>query len=66
MMVLLGAGLDDPVEFVLCWTPGGETVGGTGHLIRAARSYGIPVYNLFHSTALDHLRRELALDGTLR
>lgn len=44
--VLLGADLDSPATFFLCWTPGGETVGGTGHAIRVALAHGIPVVNL--------------------
>lgn len=65
MMILLGENLDDPVEFVVCWTPLGQAIGGTGHTIRAAQASGIRVYNLFHETAIDHLYRELSLDGTL-
>lgn len=33
----------DPVRFVLCWTPGGESGGGTGQAIRLAKHYGIEV-----------------------
>jgi hypothetical protein len=33
-------------SFVLCWTLGGEEVGGTSQAIRIAKSKGIPVYNL--------------------
>lgn len=34
------------VKFIICWTPGGEVVGGTGQALRIAASMGIPVYNL--------------------
>lgn len=43
---VLGVNLDDPVKFVLCWTPGGEDVGGTAQALRLARAYGIYVLNL--------------------
>lgn len=49
---ILGAGLDSPVDFVVCWTPdGAETetstkTGGTGQAIRIAVAMDIPVYNL--------------------
>lgn len=39
-------------KFVVCWTPDGavektsRTTGGTGHAIRLANAYGIPVFNL--------------------
>lgn len=45
--VLLGKDLASPVDFVVAWTPGGEEVGGTGHALRVAKHYGIPVFNLY-------------------
>ena len=45
--VLLGRDLSLPVDFVVAWTPGGEEVGGTGHALRVARHYNIPVFNLY-------------------
>ena len=44
--VILGPGLDRPVDAVVAWTPGGKDVGGTGVSIRIARAHGIPVLNL--------------------
>ena len=44
--ILLGADLDDPVDFVLAWTESGKVIGGTGQGLRIARAYNIPVYNL--------------------
>ena len=35
-----------PVDFVLCWTPGGDIIGGTAMGINVAHKYNIPVYNL--------------------
>ena len=45
-MQVLGPDLDDPVSFVVCWTPGGEVVGGTSQAIRIALDHGIPIRNL--------------------
>jgi hypothetical protein len=51
--ILLGAGPEpDPVDFVVCWTPGAEVVGGTGHALRIATEYQIPVFNLADPGAL--------------
>lgn len=44
----LGANLDDPVAFVICWTSGGGAVGGTGQAMRIAADKSIRIYNLFH------------------
>jgi len=46
LLVLAGPRLDTPRERFVVWTPGGQDVGGTGHAIRAAHHFGIPVYNL--------------------
>lgn len=54
MMQILGQNLDDPVKFVVCWTPdGAKTVedcsiktGGTATAIKLADINKIPVYNL--------------------
>lgn len=45
-MIVLGADLLTPVSEVVCWSPGGRLVGGTGHTIRVAEAHGIPVDNL--------------------
>ena len=55
---VLGADLQSPCAFVLCWTPDGakasqETsrdTGGTGQAIRIASSRRIPVFNLARSS----------------
>lgn len=54
---ILGKNLNDPVKFVLCWTPcGSETenqtsivTGGTRTAIVLAHRRGIPVFNMFDS-----------------
>lgn len=42
---VLGPNLDDPVDFVLCWTKDGKASGGTGQAIRIATDLNIPVFN---------------------
>jgi hypothetical protein len=43
---MLGSDLKIKTDFVICWTPGGKMVGGTGQALRMAAYYGIPVFNL--------------------
>lgn len=44
--IVLGDRLNDPVDFILCWTPNGEVSGGTAQALRIAIDYDIPVFNL--------------------
>lgn len=54
MHQILGFNLNDPVEFVICWTPDGceshetycDTTGGTGTAIALASKHNIPVFNI--------------------
>lgn len=43
---VLGWWCNDPVEFVICWTPPDGTRSGTDQALRIARDYDIPIYNL--------------------
>ena len=62
---VLGANLNTPVAFVLCWTPDGcesETTrsrdtGGTGTAITLASRRNIPVFNLANRDAEERLSR---------
>jgi hypothetical protein len=47
---MLGLTLDTPADLVICWTPEGKVVGGTGQSIRMAKFYDIPVCNLGSDT----------------
>lgn len=57
---ILGRELDDPVSFVVCWTPDGSLdgegpdTGGTGQALRIATHHHVPVFNLARA---DHLER---------
>ena len=44
--VILGPGLDRPVDAVVAWTPEGTVTGGTGMALRIAAERGIPALNL--------------------
>ena len=48
MMIMLGSNGDEPVKFVVCWTPDGKVVGGTAWALRLAEKCNIPIYNLFN------------------
>ncbi len=56
---VLGRTLNEPSEFVICWTPGGEDTGGTRTAILLARGKGIPVYNLGRDGEYDRLLLEV-------
>jgi len=43
---VLGPDLNDPVDFILCWTKDGKASGGTGQALRMAKDYNIPIFNL--------------------
>jgi hypothetical protein len=53
-MILFGEGLRTPANMVICWTPRGEIIGGTGQTIRMAKDYFIRVINLFDKKNQDY------------
>lgn len=53
---ILGKDLDSPCDFVVCWTKGGEKVGGSNTAICLAESNNIPVFNLGSADGLEELR----------
>lgn len=55
---MLGQTLLCPTSFVVCWTPNGEVVGGTGQALRMAEDLHIPVFNL-GSMTLDEIDQKL-------
>lgn len=52
-MQVLGLYLDKPASFVVCWTPGGNKLGGTATAIKIAEAHGVPVYNLGNPETLN-------------
>lgn len=57
---VLGFDLVTPTrsDFVICWTPNGELVGGTSQAIRIAHYFGIPVFNLGDQNAQQLFSKE--------
>lgn len=53
--IVLGARLDMPVDFILCWTKDGGATGGTGQALRIAADLKIPVFNMFFGSWRDQL-----------
>lgn len=56
--IMLGAQLNDPVKFVLCWTKDGKASGGTGQALRIADRCGIPVFNFQSDPDMTGLREQ--------
>lgn len=42
---VLGLSLEEPADFIVCWTPEGKLQGGTAQALRMAKDYQIPVFN---------------------
>ena len=59
---ILGANLDSPTLFVVCWTKDGKASGGTGQAMRIAKAYDVPIFNLYFDNALESLGEWLTLD----
>lgn len=57
---VLGEDLNSPSDLVVCWTPDGEVVGGTGLAIKIATAHNIPVINV------GDLETEKGFDSILR
>lgn len=53
--------LETPVDFVLCYTPGGSGNGGTGQALRIAHHYNVPVFDFgcYQTLSEDRIRLEL-------
>ena len=53
---VLGENLDDPSDFIICWSPGN---GGTEQALRVAKIHNIPVFNLIDPEAKHRLQNYL-------
>lgn len=42
---VLGADLESPSDFIVCYTKGGKGSGGTGQALRIAKHYNIPIFD---------------------
>lgn len=54
---ILGPHLDSPVDFLVCWTPGGKGQGGTGQAIRIANHYNIPIIDFGKENAKETMNQ---------
>lgn len=45
-MQIFGISMDDPVDFIICYTHDGKASGGTGQAMRIATDKNIKIYNL--------------------
>lgn len=61
--IILGENLNDPVDFVCCWTKDGKASGGTGQALRICEAFGIPVFNWFYADAEEKMRSFLLERG---
>lgn len=67
MHQVLGIGLDDPVDLVICWTPNASRTGdeawtgGTGQALRVAVAHDIPVLNLRDEHDMHEAKRRFEL-----
>jgi hypothetical protein len=60
---VLGQTLDNPSDFMVCWTPDGiedgvhrtHQTGGTGQAITIATDNNVPIFNLYNNDATDRL-----------
>ena len=59
--ILLGAGMDRPVDAVVAFTRDAAVTGGTGMGLRIAAAHGIPVMNLGAMTPREACERLLAI-----
>ena len=59
--ILLGFGLDRPVDAVIAWTRDAAITGGTGMGLRIAAAHGIPVLNLGATPPRQACERLLAI-----
>ena len=59
--ILLGSGLDRPVDAVVAWTRDAAVTGGTGMGLRIAAAHGIPVMNLGAQSPRESCERLLAI-----
>lgn len=55
LQIVMGDALNTLVDMIICWTESGKVKGGTGHAMRVAKHYGIPIFNLWNDNCLDDL-----------
>jgi len=56
---VLGQNLNEPSDFLVCWTENAKDVGGTATAIKLARKNNIPIFNLGNLIEYDKVMRHL-------
>lgn len=56
---VLGYDLNEPADFIACWTKDGKASGGTGQALRIAKTIDIPIFNFHNERAFDDLKQWL-------
>lgn len=56
---VLGPDLNDPSDFLLCWTENGLAKGGTRTAIRLAEEFDVPVFNMGAYNSINRVKRAL-------
>jgi hypothetical protein len=59
VMQVLGRALRTPSDFLICWTKGGQLIGGTAQALRIAMEYKIPIFNLAIENIKQEFRRKI-------
>ena len=57
VFIILGKDLKSPVKFVICFTPDGKAIGGTGLGMRIADFYQIPIFNLYFPSVIERFNK---------
>ena len=55
--IIGGVDLDTNSDFIVCWTPRGQFIGGTGQALRLANELEIPIFNLYFDNTLEELEK---------
>jgi len=62
VMIILGRKFNEPVKFVICYTPDGKFSGGTGLGMQIAETHGIPIFNLFYKSVRERLDKFIGVN----
>lgn len=57
---VLGWKLNEPSDFIICWTKNGSGSGGTGQALRIAKAYNIPVFDAGKYKIIDECKVEIS------
>ena len=63
---VLGIDLKTPVDFIICWTPNGEDIGGTAQALRIARANNIKIYNLGKDQDLKYWKNKIKINDDFK